>query len=135
TPNVAQAARYPQTRPARRTALADSPEPVPIVRTYSDAVGATDGSIIAAIITTHSRRKPARPSPIVPIPAPMSAARRIVTAHATAAAANSPLQILRLARRDRAPRTGSALVTRRALGAGRTGSQDVQEKGEENEFL
>ena len=58
-----------------------------IRRVHSTATGATDGSIIAAIITTQSPRKGSSARPIVPGPLPMLRARMTVTAQATAASA------------------------------------------------
>jgi hypothetical protein len=58
-----------------------------INRVHSTATGATDGSIIAAIITAHSPRNGSNARPIVPGPLPMSRASVTVTTHATAASA------------------------------------------------
>jgi len=58
-----------------------------IKRVHSTATGVTDGSIIAAIITTHSPRKGSSARPMVPGPLPMARASMMVTAHATAASA------------------------------------------------
>ena len=58
-----------------------------IKRVHSTATGATEGSIIAAIITTHSPRKGSSVRPMVPGPLPMVRASMTVTAHATAASA------------------------------------------------
>src|SRR3954469_19944552 len=60
------------------------------MRAYSATVGAADGSIIAAIITTHTpRNQPSAPS-AVPGPASMPAIRSAVDHHATAASAAPP---------------------------------------------
>src|SRR3954469_18562986 len=59
------------------------------MRAYSATVGATDGNIIAAIITTHTpRNQPSAPS-AVPGPASIPAMRSAVDHHAAAASANS----------------------------------------------
>ena len=58
-----------------------------IRRVHSTATGATDGSIIAAIIIAHSPRKGSSARPMVPGPLPMFRASRAVTAQATAASA------------------------------------------------
>src|SRR3954453_17274357 len=59
------------------------------MREYSATVGATDGNIIAAIITTHTpRNQPSAPS-AVPGPSSIPAIRSAVDHHATAASANS----------------------------------------------
>ena len=70
-----------------RAARAGPADPPPIRRVHSTATGATDGSIIAAIITTHSPRKGSSARPMVPGPLPMLRASMMVTAHATAASA------------------------------------------------
>jgi hypothetical protein len=56
-----------------------------IERVHSTATGATEGSIIAAIITTHSPRKGSSAKPMVPGPLPIVRASTRVTAHAAAA--------------------------------------------------
>ena len=61
-PAPAQASRYPVVNPARRSARQERTE-----RWYMEATGATDGSIIAAIISVHMPTKPARPRPMVPV--------------------------------------------------------------------
>src|SRR6266516_5279119 len=61
----------------------------PIERVQSTATGATDGSIIAPIMRTHSTRKDGNARPIVPGPLPMPRACATVTAHAAAAIAAS----------------------------------------------
>src|SRR4051812_41552531 len=59
------------------------------MRAYRATVGATDGNIIAAIITTHTpRNQPSAPS-AVPGPSSIPAMRSAVDHHATAASANS----------------------------------------------
>ena len=59
------------------------------MRAYSATVGATDGNIIAAIITTQTpRNQPSAPS-AVPGPSSIPAMRSAVDHHATAASANS----------------------------------------------
>src|SRR3954454_24883871 len=59
------------------------------MRAYSATVGATDGNIIAAIITTHTpRNQPSAPR-AVPGPASIPAMRSAVDHQATAASANS----------------------------------------------
>jgi hypothetical protein len=72
--------------PIRRPRAGPAEAPA-IRRVHSTATGATDGSIIAAIITSHSPRKGSSVRPMVPGPLPMCRARRTVTAHATAASA------------------------------------------------
>src|SRR3954451_13596972 len=68
------------------------------MRAYSATVGATDGNIIAAIITTHTpRNQPSAPS-AVPGPSSMPAIRSAVDHHATAASANSSATSPRRAR-------------------------------------
>src|SRR6516165_842644 len=61
--------------------------PLAIKRVHSTPTGATDGNIIAAIITTHTPRKGSSARPMVPDPLPISLAKTIVTAHATTASA------------------------------------------------
>src|SRR5262245_48272110 len=58
-----------------------------IKRVHSTPTGATDGSIIAAIITIHAPRKGSRARPIVPGPLPISRAKTMDTAQATTASA------------------------------------------------
>ena len=70
-------------RPTRTTPV----ERPAIERVQSTATGATDGSIIAAIMSTHSARKRANERPIVPGPIPMSVACWAVMTHAMAASA------------------------------------------------
>src|SRR5262249_56055531 len=55
TPNPDQDRRYPATSAATWTAAVPCRRERSTVR-YIDATGATDGSIIAAIMATHSRR-------------------------------------------------------------------------------
>jgi hypothetical protein len=62
-------------------------EEPPINRVHNTATGATDGSIIAAIITAHSPTKGSSARPIVPGPLPMCLASITVTTQATAASA------------------------------------------------
>src|SRR6516165_11321786 len=91
TPATAQASRYPPRNKPIRAARAGPAEAPLIRRVHSTATGATDGSIIAAIITTHSPRKGSSARPIVPGPLPMSRASMTVTTHAPAA--SSPTAI------------------------------------------
>ena len=59
------------------------------MRAYRETVGATDGNIIAAIITTQTpRNQPSAPS-AVPGPSSIPAMRSAVDHQATAASANS----------------------------------------------
>src|SRR3954452_11344166 len=59
------------------------------MRAYKATVGATDGNIIAAIITTHTpRNQPSAPS-AVPGPSSIPAMRSAVDHHAIAASPNS----------------------------------------------
>src|SRR5215472_11013623 len=84
-PQAAQASRYPlRNRPSRATRPKPTVAPL-IRRAHSTATGATDGSIIAAIITTHSPRKGSSARPMVPGPLPMPRASMTVTTHAPAA--------------------------------------------------
>src|SRR3954470_14511388 len=62
---------------------------VVIVREYSDATGATAGSIIAVIIAAHMARTSGADRPIVPGPLPMSRAYAMTPAHASAAPTSS----------------------------------------------
>ena len=73
-----------------------------IKRVHSTATGATDGSIIAAIITTHSPRKGSSSRPMVPGPLPMVRASMRVTAHAAAATAATAIHGTASCRRGRA---------------------------------
>src|SRR3954447_15286441 len=59
------------------------------MRAYSATVGATDGNIIAAIITTQTPRNHASAPRAVPGPASIPAMRSAVDHQATAASANS----------------------------------------------
>src|SRR3954451_19145012 len=59
------------------------------MRAYSATVGATDGNIIAAIITSHTPRNQPRAPSAVPGPSSIPAMRSAVDHHATAASANS----------------------------------------------
>jgi hypothetical protein len=52
---------------------------------YVDVSGASAGSIMAAIISAHTARKPHSPSPMVPGPVDMSARPENVRYHAKAA--------------------------------------------------
>ena len=52
------------------------------VLAYSEAVGVTEGSIIAAIISVHTATNTARPSPIVPVIPVIPRARATVAAQA-----------------------------------------------------
>ena len=70
-------------RPIR--AVRANPTEAPVIRrVHSTATGATDGNIIAAIITTHTPRKGSNARPIVPGPLPMLWASAIVTTQAAA---------------------------------------------------
>src|SRR3954466_9138931 len=60
-------------------------------RIHKVAIGATDGNIIAAIITTHTTRKAQSDRPIVPGPTPMERACAMVTTQANAANRHSPI--------------------------------------------
>src|SRR5258708_1785332 len=84
-PNAAHARRYPARNRLIRRARRELAVPPAISRVHSTATGATDGSIIAAIMTTHSPRNGSNPRPIVPGPLPMLWASPSVTAHAIAA--------------------------------------------------
>jgi len=53
---------------------------------YSEAVGATDGSIMAAIISVQAGTNATRPSPIVPVIPAIPRASATVAAQAAAAA-------------------------------------------------
>src|SRR5580700_9026582 len=87
TPHAAQASRYPLRNMPIRATRAGPADPPPINRVHSTATGATDGSIIAAIIITHKPRNGSSARPMVPGPLPMRRASITVTAHATAASA------------------------------------------------
>jgi hypothetical protein len=58
----APAGRYPEVNPASRSARQERTD-----RWYIEATGATDGSIIAAIISAHMPTKAGRPRPMVPL--------------------------------------------------------------------
>src|SRR5215471_3334269 len=73
-----------------------------IKRVHSTPTGATDGSIIAAIITTHSPRKGSSARPMVPGPLPISRAKTMVTAHAATASAATAIHGTTSWRRGRA---------------------------------
>jgi len=60
-------------------------------RIQTIAIGATDGNIIAAIMTTQMGRNVARDSPIVPGPTFIVPAHATVAAHASAAMRQSPI--------------------------------------------
>ena len=65
-----------------------NPAEAPLIkRVQSTATGATEGSIIADIITSHSPRNGSSARAIVPGPLPMLRASRMVTTHATPASA------------------------------------------------
>ena len=91
-PATAQASRYPARNVAIRTGRPGPAGAPAIKRVHSTATGATDGSIIAAIITSHSPRKGSSARPMVPGPLPMVRASRTVTPHATAASAATAIQ-------------------------------------------
>src|SRR6266700_2894906 len=86
-PHAAQAARYPVRNALIRAARVRPAEAPLISRAHSTATGAADGSIIAAIMTTHSPRNGSSARPIVPGPSPIFLASVTVTAHAAAASA------------------------------------------------
>src|SRR3954469_2150402 len=98
------------------------------MRAYSATVGATDGSIIAAIITTHTpRNQPTAPS-AVPGPSSIPLIRSAVDHHATAASPNSATISPRRARaaakagarpaRPSASRSGACAGTAAVLNSG-----------------
>ncbi len=60
-------------------------------RIHTTAIGATDGNIIAVIITTQTPRNAASESPIVPAPTPIEPAQVMVTTQATAAITHRPI--------------------------------------------
>ena len=60
-------------------------------RIHTVAIGATDGNIMAAIITTQTTRNAESDSPIVPGPTPISWACAIVTIQANTAKRQSPI--------------------------------------------
>src|SRR4051795_581614 len=69
--------------------IGDSADRALVMREYSATVGATDGSIIAAIITTQAPRNQPKPPRPVQGPASMSRIRTPVDHQATAASAKS----------------------------------------------
>src|SRR5260221_10675742 len=91
-PAAAQAIRYPATNSESRGARSDLRSEVRsevMVREYSDATGATAGSIIAVIITAHIGRNCPSGMPMLPGPFPKSRAYAITPTHASAARAIS----------------------------------------------
>src|SRR5664280_2849747 len=60
-------------------------------RIQTIAIGATEGNIIAAIITSQTDRNAVSESPIVPGPAPIGPAQVIVTTHPSAAIRHRPI--------------------------------------------
>src|ERR1035437_10333196 len=60
-------------------------------RIHTIAIGATDGNIIAAIMTTQMGRNVARDIPVVPGPTFIVPAHAMVAAHASAAMRHSPI--------------------------------------------
>src|SRR5215475_2821907 len=72
------------------------------MRVHNTATGATEGSIIAAIITTHSPRNGTSARPMVPGPLPIWRLTTTVTAHAAAASAATAIQGTASSRDDRA---------------------------------
>src|SRR5262245_23328589 len=89
TPNPAQASRYPATRPAAWAAAVPFRRFRSTVR-YIEATGATDGSIIAVIMTTQSRRNSPNTSHGPAIEAGIPGLCRISSTQATAATTSSP---------------------------------------------
>src|SRR5215469_1617709 len=89
TPNPAQASRYPATSAAVWAAALPFRRLRSTVR-YIEATGATDGSIIAAIMTTHSRRNSPNTSHGPAIEAGIPGLCRISSTQAKAAATSSP---------------------------------------------
>src|SRR5262245_14506289 len=93
TPNPAQARRYPATSAAAWAAAWAAAVPfrrfLSTVR-YIDATGATEGSIIAAIMTTHSTRNSQKTSHGPAIEAGIPGLCRISSTQAKAATTSSP---------------------------------------------
>ena len=73
-----------------------------MTRAQAIATGATDGSIIAAIIVTQNATKSGKAMPIVPVPEPMAPARWIVTNQASTASSSRIDQATTLSRLGRA---------------------------------
>src|SRR5215510_12374860 len=88
-PNAAQASRYPPTSAAAWAAGVPPRRDRTTVR-YIEATGATDGSIIAAIMTIHSRRNSPNTSQGPAIEAGIPGLCRISSTQATAATTSSP---------------------------------------------
>src|SRR3990172_3633346 len=84
-PYAVHETRYPATNCAIRHVLVAPLERATIVRDHRIATGATDGNIIAAIITTHIVMNSGRLIPIVPGPTPMPRAWSSVTSQASTA--------------------------------------------------
>src|SRR6516165_5288739 len=84
-PHAAHDSRYPVRNALMRAARIRPAEARLRSRAHSTATGAADGSIIAAIITTHSPRNGSSARPMVPGPLPMFVASVMVTAQAAAA--------------------------------------------------
>ena len=83
-PAPTQASRYPPVNPASRRARQERTD-----RWYIEATGATEGSIIAAIINPHMPTKAGRLRPMVPVMPTIVPARPAVTSQATAATSSS----------------------------------------------
>src|ERR1035437_7222959 len=60
-------------------------------RIQTTAIGATDGNIMAAIITSQTDRNAASESPIVPAPTPIGPTQVIVATQASAAIRHRPI--------------------------------------------
>src|SRR5215471_8786136 len=89
TPNPDHDSRYPATSAATWAAALPCRRDRRTVR-YIDATGATDGRIIAAIMTTHSRRNSPNTSHGPAIDAGIPGSCRISSTQATAATTSSP---------------------------------------------
>src|SRR5438477_6221994 len=110
-PAAVHAMRYPATNSDRRWARVDL-----IVRAYSDATGATAGSIIAVIMTAHIGRNSCTGRPMVPTPLPMSRAYATTPTHASAARATSVIVVGFRRYAGRAAGTaGAVMPTRRRV--------------------
>src|ERR1017187_1918336 len=84
-------------------------------RIHTIAIGATDGNIMAAIMTTQMGRNVARDIPIVPGPTFIVPAHAMIAAHASAAMRHSPIHPGRswcsgIPSGERPSRRGSALI-------------------------
>src|SRR6188474_910252 len=90
TPNAAHTIRYPTRNCVTPLTRSQAVARTDTDRVHTTTIGATEGSIMAAIITTHNARKARNVRPMVPGPMPIPLAWSTVTTQASAASTPSP---------------------------------------------